>query len=126
MAAIHPKWLYRRNGVSTINKVATTNQTMKQKTEQIKRLADHFLNKYGSTNIIVTDYWDGDDTAIGFADKTKQYAIYVTDKGKNDNKFFVSLENSPSSDKFPYSPSGDFDNLSADEVEEILIKHLRI
>lgn len=99
---------------------------MEQKTEQIKRLTDHILNKYGSTNIVLTDYWDGDNTAIGLADKTKQYTVYITDNGNTDNKFFVSLENPPTSDKFPYTPGGDFDNLSADEVEKILVKHLKI
>ena len=99
---------------------------MEQKTEQIKRLTNHYLNKYGSTNIIVADYWDGDNTAIGLTDKTKQYAVYITDKAKNDNKFFVSLENPPTSDEFPYTPGDDFDNLSSDEVEKILVKHLKL
>jgi hypothetical protein len=99
---------------------------MEQKTEQIKKLTDHFLSKYGSTNIVLTDYWDGDNTAIGLADKTKQYTVYITDNGNTDNRFFVSLENPPTSDKFPYTPGGDFDNLTPDEVEKILVKHLKI
>ena len=97
---------------------------MEQKTEQIKRLTDHLLNKYGSTNIIVTDYWDGDEISIGLADKTKQYTVYIADYGKD--SFFVSLENPPTSDKLPYTPGDDFNNLTADEVEKILIKHLNI
>ncbi len=99
---------------------------MEQKTQQIKLLTEHLLNKYGSTDIVVTDYWDADKTAIGLADKTKKYTVYITDNGRTDNRFFVSLENPPKTDEFPYTPEGDFDNLSAEEVEKILIKHLKI
>lgn len=99
---------------------------MKQKTQQIEQLTEYFLKKYGSENIVITDYWDADNTAIGLADKTKSYTVYITDNGRTDNVFFVSLENPPATDVFPYTPAGDFDNLSSKEVEEILIKHLRI
>lgn len=97
-----------------------------QKTIQIQKLTKHLINKYGPTNIIITDYWEADNSAIGLSDKTRQFTVYVTDLGKTDNKFFVSLENPPTSDQFPYTPVGDFDNLSKDEVEKILVKHLNI
>ncbi|MBL7922541.1 MAG: hypothetical protein JNJ40_19655 [Bacteroidia bacterium] len=99
---------------------------MEQKTDQIKRLTDHLINKYGATNIIITDYWDADNTAIGFADKSKQYTVYITDNGKTDNKFFVSLEKPPTSDKLPYTLGDDFNDMTAEEVEKILVKHLNI
>jgi hypothetical protein len=99
---------------------------LEQKTQQIKQLVEHLLKKYGSTDIVVTDYWDDDNTAIGLADKTQKYTVYITDNGRTDNKFYVSLENPPTTDDFPYTPGDDFDNLSAEEVENILIKHLKI
>ena len=99
---------------------------MKEKTQQIKQLTDHLLKKYGSKNIIVTDYWDADNTAIGLSDKTITYTVYITVNGRTDNQFYVSLENPPTSDDFPYTQGDDFDNLSALEVEEIVIKHLEI
>lgn len=99
---------------------------MEQKTQQIRRLTDYLLEKYGSSNIVVTDYWDADNTAIGLTDTTKKYTVYITDYGRTDNRFFVSLENPPTTDDFPYTPGVDFDNLSAGEVEEVLVKHLRI
>ncbi len=99
---------------------------MIQKTLQIRQLTDNFLEKYGSDNIVVLDYWDADNTAIGLADRTKQYTVYITDNGRTDNLFFVSLENPGITNDFPYTPGGDFDNLSAEEVEKILIKHLKI
>jgi hypothetical protein len=99
---------------------------VEQKTKQIRQLTEHLLKKYGSANIVVTDYWDGDNAAIGLADKTKNYTVYITHFGRPNNKFFVSLENPATTDDFPYTPGGDFDNLSAEEVENILIKHLKI
>lgn len=99
---------------------------MNLKTEQIQRLTNYLLKKYGSTNIIVTDYWDSDNTAIGLADITKQYTVYITDNGKKDNKFFVSLENPSTSGQFPYTPGCEFENFSPDEVERILLEHLKI
>ncbi len=99
---------------------------MEQKTKRIKQLTEHLLKKYGSANIVVTDYWDADNSAIGLADTTKKYTVYITDYGIAENLFFVSLENPPTTEDFPYTPGGDFDNLTAEEVEEILIKHLKI
>lgn len=99
---------------------------MKQKTKQIKQLTEHLLEKYGSENIRVTDYWDADNTAIGLADKTKKYTVYITNYGKPENVFYVSLENPTTTEEFPYTPGGEFDNLSAEEVEKILIKHLKL
>lgn len=99
---------------------------MDQKTDQIQKLTDRLINKFGSTNIVITDYWDGDNSAIGLTDKTNQYTVYITDFGKKENQFFVSLENPPTSKDFPYTPAGDFDNLTADEVEKILATHLKL
>lgn len=97
---------------------------MEQKTEQIKQLVDHLLHKYGAENIVITDYWDGDETAIGLADPGKNHTVYIADYGKDN--FFVSLEHPPASDALPYTPGEDFNQLSADEVETILVKHLKI
>jgi len=99
---------------------------LEQKTQQIKKLISYLIKKYGSANIIVTDYWDADNTAIGIADKTKEYTVYISDNGRTENRFYVSLENPPTTNNFPYTPAGDFDNLSGEEVEKIVIEHLKI
>jgi hypothetical protein len=77
---------------------------LEQKTEQIKELTKYLLKKYGSENIIVIDYWDADNTAIGLSDRTKKYTVYITDCGRTDNVFFVSLETPPTTDDFPFTP----------------------
>ena len=99
---------------------------MQYKSQQIQNLTTHLQKKYGSTNIIINDCWEGDMTAIGLSDKTKQFTVYICHFGKAKNKFFVSLEDPPTTDQSPYSPGGDFDDLSLEEVELIIDKHLRI
>jgi hypothetical protein len=100
--------------------------TLKYKTEQIKYLTNHLLQKYGVDNIFVTNHWDADNMAIGLADKTKKYIVYISDYGKPENIFFVSLENPTESNELLYSAGEDFENQTMDEVEKIVVKHLRI
>ncbi len=97
---------------------------MKQKTKQIKKLTAYFLNKFGSANILVTDYWDGDNKAIGLTDKTMQFVVYIAELAED--SFFVSLEYPSSSDEMPYTPGEEYNNIAANEVEAILVKHLKI
>ena len=99
---------------------------MSQKTLPLQQLTKHLLNKYGAASIVVADYWDADNSAIGLADATKQYTAYISDNGRADNRFFVSLEHPPTGSESPYSPGRDFDNLSATEVERVVVKHLKI
>lgn len=86
---------------------------------------DYLLKKYGA-KIFVTDYWDADESAIGLADVTKKHTVYISDYGKEEAAFFVSLEYPSTSDEFPYTPGEDFENCTAIEVESILVKHLKI
>lgn len=99
---------------------------MQYKSQQILHLTTHLQNKYCSSNILINENWEGDLTAIGLSDKTKQFTAYISHYGKAKNTFFVSLENPPTSNQLPYSPGGDFDDLSLEEVELIIIKHLKI
>jgi hypothetical protein len=62
-------------------------RNVEQKTQQIKQLTEHLLKKYALSDIVVTDHWDVDNTAIGLANKSKEYTVYITDNGRTDNKF---------------------------------------
>lgn len=99
---------------------------MEEKTEQIRQLTACLLEKYGSSDIVITDYWDGDATAIGLSDKTRRYTAYITDNGNKNKLFFVSLENPPTSAKLPYTQGEEFNEVTAIEVEEIILKHFGI
>lgn len=99
---------------------------MIEKVEHIQRLTHYLVNKYGSENIIVTDYHDLDETAISLADKTKEYCVYISNCNDRDDDYYVSLENPSVSENLPYEQGDDFGDLTADEVEKILVKHLKI
>lgn len=98
---------------------------MVKKSKQIQQLIDYLLKKYDA-EIFVTDYWDADETAIGLANISKTHTVYISDYGKKEAAFFVSLEYPPTSDEFPYTPGEDFENCTIIEVENILVKHLKI
>lgn len=100
--------------------------TLKYKTKPIKNLTTHLLKKYGEDTIVITDYWDADNLSIGLTDKSEQYTVYISVYRQKDNSFFVSLENPTESDELPYSPSEGFENQTFEEVEKIVVKHLRI
>lgn len=99
---------------------------MEEKTQQIKQLTNYLINKYGSANILVTDYWDADLCAIGLSDKTKQFTLYISHWKNPKDKFFVSLQSPPVAGDEQYSDAGNFDNLTADEVEKIAVEHLKL
>ena len=99
---------------------------MNEKTPQIKNFKAKILKKYKLQEILITDYWDSDTTAIGFSDKKKKYIVYITDNGGSDNLFFISLEESSISDELLYKTVGEFKNVTEQDVEKILVKHLRI
>ena len=99
---------------------------MNNKDKTINEIIDYFQSKFGKTDILIQDYWEGDYCAIGLTDKTRQYLVYISTYGTEQNKFIVSLENPSINNDLPYLPSGDFDNLSLENLEKIVIEHLRL
>lgn len=99
---------------------------MSNKDKTISEIVDYLQAKFGKTNILIQDYWDGDCFAIGLTDKTGQYLVYISTYGVEQGKFNISLENPPIEEDMPYSEGGDFDNLSLENLEKTVIKHLRL
>ncbi len=99
---------------------------MNNKDKTINEIIDYFQSKFGKTDILIQDYWEADCCAIGLTDKTRQYLVYISTYGTEQNKFNVSLENPSINNDLPYLPSGDFDNLSLENLEKIVIEHLRL
>ncbi len=99
---------------------------MNNKDKTIIEIVDYLQTKFGQTDILVQDYWVGDYNAIGLTNKTRQYLVYISTYGTKKDKFNVSLENPPIDNDLPYSPSGDLDNLSIENLEKIVIEHLRL
>ena len=96
------------------------------KSERLLYILEFLQDKYGETNIIIKDHWDEDKDAIGVTDKTGQYLAYISTVSDKKNNYFLSLENPPFDNELPYSPAGDFDNISLTELENILTRHLRL
>ncbi|THU38123.1 hypothetical protein FAM09_15680 [Niastella caeni] len=96
------------------------------KSKKIMHVLAFLQNKYGETNIIINDHWEADREAIGLTDKTGQYLAYISTISNIDNNYFVALENPSAYNEMPYSPAGDFDNISLTELEKILIPHLKL
>ena len=99
---------------------------MNNKDKTIIEIVDYLQTKFGQTDILIQDYWEGDFNAIGLTNKTRQYLVYISTYGTKKDKFNVSLENPPIDDDLPYSPSGDLDNISIENLEKIVIEHLRL
>jgi hypothetical protein len=100
--------------------------SMIDKDHRIISIVTYLQAKYGIDNILVKDHWEGDLTAIGLTDKTKQYLAYISIINDQDDSYFLALENPPVVNTFPYLPGGSFDNISLTELEQRLTKHLRL
>lgn len=51
------------------------------KDKRIKKLIDYLFQKYGEDKIKIKDYWDADKSAIGVADNSENYLIYISTFG---------------------------------------------
>ena len=96
------------------------------KSKKILHIVEFFQSKYGATNILINDHWDSDKEAIGLTDKSGQYLAYISTISDRDNDYYLALENPPVDNELPYSPAGEFDNLSLIELENKLTKHLKL
>ena len=99
---------------------------MNDKDKSITEIVNYLQTKFGQADILIQDYWEGDNCAIGLTDKTGQYLVYISTFGTEFDKFNISLENAPIENDVPYTPGGNFDNVSLENLENIVIKHLRL
>lgn len=95
------------------------------KSKKILFVLEFLQNKYGEPNIIINDHWEADKEAIGLTDKTGQYLAYISTYNKKENTYFLSLEKPLGYEEF-HSDAGDFDNIGLKELENIIIRHLRL
>ncbi|MBO9202437.1 MULTISPECIES: DUF434 domain-containing protein [Niastella] len=111
-------------------KILSFNKRLKQETlnknKRIIDLVEHLQNKYGATNIVINDHWEGDLEAIGLTDKTGKYLVYISTFNLDYYHYFLSLENPPADNESPYSPAGDYDYITLEELESIVARHLKL
>jgi hypothetical protein len=96
---------------------------MTHKNQRILDVVKHLEIKYGANNILIKDYWESDENAIGLTDKSNRYLGYISIINGRDDSYYLALENPPVKEGFPYSPAGQFDNISLIELEKLLSKH---
>jgi hypothetical protein len=99
---------------------------LNNKDKTIIEIVDYLQSKFGQTDILIQDYWESDYCAIGLTDRTGQYLVYISTYGTEQDRFNVSLENPPIDLELPYSQGGDIHNLSLEDLEKIVIEHLRL
>ena len=97
------------------------------KEKRIQDLVEYLIAKHGSNRFLIKDHWVIDDTAIGLADLSEQYLVYISTAGFEVSQYYVALEDpAKNGSDLPYTPAGDYDNLDLAEVEEMILRHLRI
>ena len=97
---------------------------MKHKDITIKNIVRHLKNKLGVEFIFIKDYWEADNYAIGVTNKDNKNLVYISTYMKKNNEFFVELECLLENDT--YKKCGEFENISVEEVEEIVRIHLNL
>jgi hypothetical protein len=97
-----------------------------QKDDRILEIVKYLFDKFGDDCFKVRDYWDADLCAIGLSDNSEKYLFYISTYNKQEDHYFISLENTTSGDDFPYESVGDFDEVKLNELERLFKQHLRI
>ncbi len=80
-----------------------------QKDDRILEIVKYLFDKFG------------DD-----CDNSEKYLFYISTYNKQEDHYFISLENTTSGDDFPYESVGDFDEVKLNELERLFKQHLRI
>jgi hypothetical protein len=97
-----------------------------QKDKAIKNVLAGLFQQFGETNFTITDFWDGDLSAIGIKNSTdKKHLIYISTYKLPGDLFFVEVEKANSKTKLTdYSVIGKFEKIDFDELSEIVSKYL--
>lgn len=99
---------------------------MQQKDITIKNIVLHLQEKLGVDNIVIKDYWEADNGAIGVTTKDNKNLVYISTYMKKNNEYLVELESTAEYENDVYKNCGDFDNISIDKVEELVRTHLNL
>ena len=94
------------------------------KDKRLKGIVELLLGKYGD-RILIKDLWDADHCAIGLCDKIEEHLIYISIYRLPVGRFNIVLENL-SDNEGKIEIVGEFNDISFDRLEEILLNHLMI
>lgn len=93
------------------------------KHKDIQKLAEYYTSRY-SGKIVVNDYWEEDDEAIGLSNLELTKLCYVTFGNKPDT-YYLALEILNPSPGVPYEDAGDYNDLSKYELEMRILTFLK-
>jgi hypothetical protein len=96
------------------------------KSHRIEYLVEYLQGKFGVENIPICDHWESDLEAIGFTDKSGKFLAYISTNSDKENNYYLALENPRVENDFPYSPAGEFDNITFTELEQLIAIHLHL
>lgn len=97
------------------------------KNKIISNTVKYLQNKYGANFVLINDFWEDDNNAIGIVDETKKFLAYFAIYENNSDKiFYVSLEELTPSDNFPYKSVGDFHKIDLLQLEIVISQHLKL
>ncbi|CAN5588320.1 hypothetical protein BH10BAC2_BH10BAC2_20530 [soil metagenome] len=96
---------------------------MNFKEERIENVLQHLLNKFPE-KLLVRDFWEADNCAIGLANQSETKLVYISIWEKPADLFFVALETSATNIKKKYDHVENFENVRIGELEELVKKHL--
>ena len=99
---------------------------MSQKDQSIIEVFELLRLKYGNSSILIQDYWESDNYAIGICDSTEKYLVYISTHLMKKGKYYVALENPPDNSSLPYSPAGEFDEITLEELFKLVLNHLKL
>lgn len=95
------------------------------KDDQILYLLERLRRTLGANAFQVVDHWPADRTAIGIASlENQQVLAYLRPNGE---RYDIELELPPdASDEYPHQPAGSFEQVSFEELLEIVADHLGV
>lgn len=91
---------------------------MDQKDNKIKNIVLQLQNRFGSEHIVIQDYWEADNCAIGLTFKNNKNVVYISSWGKKNNEFFVSIECPDANGK--YRECDKYDTIRKEKVIELI------
>jgi hypothetical protein len=118
---------YIINNMSAVRNLTFRTLYLEEKFNKSKRIIEtvaYLQNKNGAANIVVNKSWEGDIDSIGLTDKTGKMEAYISISFRNENNFQLSFGNLSDKNKLPYSDPTDFDNMTLDELEKLVVWHL--
>ncbi len=96
------------------------------KDEDIRQVITSLQDELGLDAFDIVDHWETDSLAIGIARPDNHKTLIYIATCESDNRYFVSLENPPVDEDFPYQQGEIFDGIDFITLMNVVKKHLSL